>query len=116
MSKRYRGRLGSDSTPIPDEMLERYVSLGHQLAGEMAKEGFRVVTAVPGWTPAHIEEATMVALTRMEIAARDAFAARGGEPENLQWQAIWEAMETGYRETMAGLLKASGRRSGGTLQ
>lgn len=99
-----------------DETLESYASLGRQLAAQMAEETFRVVTATPGWTSAHIEEAIEIAIERMDIASRDALAGKRADSSGEDWQTIWVAMETSYRDTMAVLLKASGYRSGEVLQ
>lgn len=43
-------------------------------------------------------------------------AGKGADPDGANWREIWTAMETGYRETMAGLLKGTGRQGGATLQ
>lgn len=109
-------RLDTPGSELPAEAIADFIALGRRLAAQMAEANFRMVTANPEWTLAEIRHETECAVARMDVGARDLLAARGADPEGENWQAIWEALETGYRETMAGLLKASRQRGGGTLQ
>lgn len=116
MSK--RGGKGPDplSQALPAEALAAYVSLGCQLAAQMAEANFRSITSAPGWTMAQVEDETEQAIGRMEIVSRDMLAAKGSDPDGGQWREVWTAMEGRYRETMAELLRGSGLRVGETLQ
>lgn len=82
----------------------------------MAEANFQSITAAPAWTMADVETETDRAIERMEIAARDMLAGKGADPDGANWREIWAAMEASYRETMAGLLKGTGRQGGTTLQ
>jgi hypothetical protein len=109
---------GSDpaNEGVTEQELEAFVSLGQQLAGQMAEANFRVITARPGWTMADVEIATERALERMEIGSRDLVAAKGADPDGENWRAIWTAMESRYRQMMTDLLRVSGLRVGEKLQ
>jgi hypothetical protein len=102
--------------PVPEEVLAAHISLGRQLAAAGAEAIFRSLTAAPGWTMAQVDAETELAVERMEIASRDLLATKGADPDGEQWRAIWTVMENQYRQTMADLLRASGLRTGGTLQ
>jgi hypothetical protein len=109
-------RLDAPGGGVPAEALSDLVALGRRLAAQSAEANFRTLTAQPGWTVAQIEETTEAAIARMDIGARDRLVAQGANPSGENWQAIWTAMEMGYREAMADLLRASGHRMGETLQ
>lgn len=102
--------------PIPDETLEGYISLGRQIAARMAAANFSSITAAPSWTRADIKAETDRAIERMEITARDMLAGNGAHPNGANWREIWTAMEGGYREVMAALLRIAEGRGGRTLQ
>lgn len=117
MSKRPSGgRSAPIGKPIPDETLKSYILLGRQFAAKIAEVNFRSIASEPGWTTAQVEYETECTIERLEIVSRDKVISRGADPSGENWQAIWTAMETGYRETMARLLRAAGSRGGGTLQ
>lgn len=101
---------------VLDETLEAFMSLGAELAARAASEFFRTVTAQPGWTKAEIEDEAEHSMVRMEIAARDAITALGGDPDGEHWRAVWTEVQRGYRERVADLLRASDSRARGTLQ
>ena len=109
-------RLDASEGGITTTQLAEFVALGWRLAGQMAEANFRSITAAPAWTMADAEAETDRAIERMEIASHDMLTGKGADPDGANWREIWTAMEAGYRETMAGLLRASGRRGGGTLQ
>lgn len=117
MSKR-RSRKKPDPhcEPMPDEALATYVALGRQLAAQMAKTNFRSLTAEAGWTAAQVEAATEHAIARMDIGARDLLSEKGADHGGSHWQAIWMALEGGYRETTAALLRDANVQDGGPLQ
>jgi hypothetical protein len=102
--------------PVPEVSLAAHISLGQQLAAQMAEANFRSLTAASGWTMAQVDTETERAVERMEIASRDLLIAKSADPDGEQWRAIWTAMEDQYRQTMADLLRASGLRTGETLQ
>lgn len=108
-------RLDAPEGGITATQLADFVALAWRLAAQMAEANFRSITATPAWTMADIEAETDRAIERMDVASRDMLAGRGADPDGANWREIWTAMEAGYRETMAGLLKASGHRSGGSL-
>ncbi|MCJ2065891.1 hypothetical protein MKK63_24750 [Methylobacterium sp. J-088] len=101
---------------VTEQELEAFMSLGQQLAAQMAEANFRVITSRSGWTMADVEAATERALERMEIGSRDIVVAQGADPDGENWQAIWAAMESRYRQMMTELLRVSGLRVGEKLQ
>jgi molybdopterin synthase catalytic subunit len=101
---------------MPDEALATYVSLGRQLATQMAETNFRSLTAEPGWTAAQVEVATEHAIARMDIGARDLLHEKGADHGAEHWQAIWEAMEGSYRKATVALLRDANIRGGDPLQ
>ena len=109
---------GSDPVDegMTEQELEAFVTLGQQLATQMAEANFRIITSRPSWTMADVEAETERALGRMEISSRDLVAAKGADPDGENWRAIWAAMEHGYRRTMTDMLRASGLRAGEKLQ
>ena len=104
-----------DGEHVTEEELGTFVSLGQQLAGQMAEANFWVITARPGWTMADVEAETERAIERMEISSRDLLAAKGADPDGENWRAIWTAMESRYRQVMMDLLRVSGLRVGEKL-
>jgi len=100
---------------MPARALWDFSMLRRQLAAQMAEANFHIITARPAWTLVEMEGETDCAITRMDVAARDLLAAQGAEPLGANWQAIWTAMEAGYRETTASLLRAHGLRGEDTL-
>ncbi|XYD12684.1 hypothetical protein R1A27_34670 (plasmid) [Methylobacterium sp. NMS12] len=116
MSDHRAKRPEPDGERVTEEELGAFVSLGQQLAGQMAEANFRVITARPGWTMADVEAETERAIERMEIASRDLLAAKGADPDGENWLAIWTAMEGRYRQMMMDLLRVSGLRVGEKLQ
>ncbi|MCJ2012319.1 hypothetical protein [Methylobacterium sp. J-076] len=102
--------------PMSSEALATYISLGRRLAAQMAETNFRFLTAKPRWTAAEVEMATEHAIARMDIGARDLLNEKGADHGGEHWQAIWAAMEGGYREATAALLCDASVRGGGTLQ
>ena len=109
-------RLDAPGNPISATQLSDFVALGWRLAAQMAEANFRSITAAPAWTMADVEAETDRAIERMEIAASDMLAGKGADPDHANWRQIWTAMEAGYRQTMAGLLKGFGQQGRATLQ
>lgn len=116
MSDRHGERPDPVNEGVTEQELEAFVPLGQQLARQMAEANFRVVTSRQGWTMDDVEAETELALGRMEITSRDLLAARGSDPDGDNWRAIWTAMESRYRLTMADLLRVAGLRGEETLQ
>lgn len=116
MSDQRGERPDPDGDRITEEELGAFVSLGQQLAGQMAEANFRLIASRPDWTMAAVETETEQAIERMEIASRDLLVSKGSDPDGENWRAISTAMESRYRQMMADLQRASGLRVGDTVQ